>query len=134
MISTKRPWSNYSLSSCALCFLDSFLPLVMLQHDFLNNSVYTIYIDTYIHVYVYTHTHICVYTYSYNSRKLCVSKSTLCILCCLLCFKYLAFDSFYLKELWQVDFVLNCVRSECSVSDDCWIETLYWLSYALWHN
>lgn len=64
---------------------------------------------------MYTHTHICVYTYSYNSRKLCVLKSTLCILGCLLCFKCLAFDSFYLKERRKVDFVLNCIHSERSV-------------------
>lgn len=101
MIFIKRPRSKYSLLCCALCFLNSFLPLVMLQHDFLNNSVYIIY------------------TYSYNCRKLYILKSPCAY--CVVAFVSNAWllTHFTLKELWKVDFVLNCVHSECSVSDDC---------------
>lgn len=62
MIFIKRPRSKYSLSCCAFCFLNSFLPLVMLQHDFLN-SVYIIYTHTYIHVYLYVYSDTHVYTH-----------------------------------------------------------------------
>lgn len=121
MIFTKRPRSNYSLSCCALCFLvHSFLPLV--QHDFLHNSVYTC-IFTYMCVYVYITITIEIYLNLLCAYCVVSFLSNTCFL-----------TPFYLKGCWKVDFILNYICSRCSVSDDCWIGTFYWLSYAIWHN
>lgn len=73
LILAKRPKSNYSFLSCfAFCFFRFVLAFSYASAWFLCTNIYV-----YTHIYTYTYLYVCIH--SYDNRKSCTLKSTLCI-------------------------------------------------------